>query len=299
MNNGDTVFKAIADNSTSKTSIDVANINIKDNTFSTIDDNVVPESVTIFVLESERGILSPTGTRNVTGNTIDAGVDPFRFEVTTINSGEDINSVPQNITPERKATVIVYENMNTTAVSQADGGETGEYFTWRLTDDDGNPIANTPMEIGFNGVVYTYEKDGIITDDNGYAKLQINLGYKGVYTFAICFLGNDEYNASFVVAKITVDTQKPTLSVPNKSYAASAKTKTLTATFKTANGNPIADKWITFTVNGKTYKSKTNAKGVASVSVSLNKKGTYSFVAKFAGDSTYTAINKTAKLTIK
>ena len=87
--------------------------------------------------------------------------------------------------------------------------------------------------------------------------------------------------------------------VPNKSYAASAKTKTLTATFKSAKGNPIANKWITFKVNGKTYKAQTNAKGVASVNVSLNKKGTYSFTAKYAGDSTYTAVNKAGKLTIK
>ena len=71
------------------------------------------------------------------------------------------------------------------------------------------------------------------------------------------------------------------------------------ATLVDAEGNPISDVEITFTIDGKTYKAKTNAKGVASVNVSLNKKGTYNFVAKFAGDSTYTAINKTAKLTIK
>ena len=199
----------------------------------------------------------------------------------------------------RIPTIIECKNMTTTAVSPADGGKTGEYFIWRLIDANGKPLANTPMEIGFNGVIYNYEKDGIITDENGYAKLQINLGYKGAYTFAICFLGDDNYTASFAVAKINVDTQKGTLTVPNKSYAASAKTKTLTATFKTAKGNPIAGKWIKFTVNGKTYKAKTDAKGVAKVNVSLNKKGTYNFVAKFDEDSTYTAINKTAKLTVK
>ena len=198
----------------------------------------------------------------------------------------------------RTPTNIVFKDMKTVAISPADGGKTGEYFIWRLVDENGNPMANAPMQIGFNGVVYTYEKDGICTDENGYAKLQINLGYKGVYTFAVCFLGDDDYNASFVVAKITVDTQKGTLLVPNKSYAASAKIKTLTVTFKTAKGNPIAGKWVTFKVNGKTYKAQTNAKGLASVNVSLNKKGTYSFTAKFAGDSTYTAVNKTGKLTI-
>ena len=297
--NGDTVVKATADNDTDNPlSIVTPNISIRENTFELVNETTVPESIIILELDSERGVLSPTGEISIMANTIAAGIDPFEFKVTSIGSG-DVVIAPQNISIERKATLILYEDMNTTAVSKEDGGKTGEYFIWRLTDADGNPIANTPMEIGFNGVVYTYEKDGIITDGDGYAKLQINLGYKGVYTFAICFLGNDKYNASFVVAKITVGTQKPSLTLPNKSYAASAKTKTLTATFKTAKGNPIADKWITFTLNGKTYKGKTNAQGVASVNVSLNSKGTYSFVAKFAGDSTYTAINKTAKLTIK
>ena len=195
--------------------------------------------------------------------------------------------------------MIIFENMQTKAVDPKLDGKTGEWFYFTLKDANGNPIANTPMEIGFNGVVYTYEKDGICTDENGVAKLQINLGYKGDYTFAVCYLGNQSYNASFVVAKISVSCQTPTLTVPNKSYAASAKTKTLTATFKNEHGNLIVDKWISFTVNGKTYKAKTNSKGVARVNVSLNKKGTYTVVAKWAGDSTYNAVNKTAKLTIK
>ena len=300
LNNGDIVFKAFAQNDTENNlSIDTQAISITGNTFETLNDSIVAESINILYLESERGVLVPTNEIIISDNTISAGINPLKFEVNSVVSGADANITNMNITPERNATVIVFENMNTTAVSQADGGKTGEYFVWRLTDADGKPLANTPMEIGFNGVVYTYEKDGIITDDDGYAKLQINLGYKGVYTFAICFLGNDQYNASFVVAKITVDTQKGSLTVPSKSYAASAKTKTLTASFKSAKGNPIADKWISFTVNGKTYKAKTNSNGVASVNVSINKKGTYSFTAKYAGDSTYTAISKTAKLTIK
>ena len=188
--------------------------------------------------------------------------------------------------------------MNTTAVDQSVDGRVGEWFEFKLTDTEGNPIANTPMQIGFLGVVYD-ESYGIVTDANGVAKLQINLGWKNDYTFAICFLGNDEYNASFVVAKINVAPQKGSLTVPNKSYSASAKTKTLTATFKSASGKPVAGKTIKFTVNGKTYSAKTNDKGVASVNVSLSKKGTYSFTAKFATNGMYATMTKTAKLTIK
>ena len=199
----------------------------------------------------------------------------------------------------RDSTNIAFSNMITTAVDSKNDGRIGEYFIWRLLDGNGNPMANTPMQIGFNGVIYDYEHNGICTDEDGYAQLQINLGYKGDYTFAICFLGDESHNASFAVAKITVNTQTPTLTIPNKSYKATAKTKSLTATFKSNKGSLIANKKVSFTVNGKTYSAKTNDNGVATVNVSLNKKGTYTFTAKFEGDSTYSAVSKTAKLTLK
>lgn len=138
-----------------------------------------------------------------------------------------------------------------------------------------------------------------ITDEKGVAELQINLKYSGIYTFAVAYLGDDKYNGSFIVAKITVNKQEGSLTVPAKSYKANAKTKLLTATFKAKSGKVVANKKVSFTVNGKTYSAKTNEKGVASVKVSISKKGTYTFAAKFAGDSTYEAMTKKAKLTIK
>ena len=297
-NNGDVLIKAKATNATDPLSIETPNIEVTDNKITTANENVVAESITVLKLESERGILSPTGNICITNNVIDAGITPFIFDVTSINTETGPVITPQNLTVERKATVIHYQNMNTTAVDQSVDGRSGEWFKFKLTDTEGNPIANTPMQIGFLGVVYD-ESYGIITDANGVAKLQINLGWKGDYTFAICFLGNDEYNASFVVAKIIVNPQKGSLTVPNKSYSASAKTKTLTATFKSASGKPVAGKTIKFTVNGKTYSAKTNSKGVASVNVSLSKKGTYSFTAKYTTNGMYATMTKTAKLTIK
>ena len=198
---------------------------------------------------------------------------------------------------EKEATEIICSDMVTSAVYPKEG-RIGKYFKVTLASGNGELLTGKEVLIGFKGVVYNHE-DGLVTDENGVVQLQINLGYKGVYTFAIAFLGDKDYNSSFVVSKITVNTQKGTLTVPNKSYSASAKTKTLTATFKSAGGKLVEGKKVTFTVNGKTYTAKTNSKGVASVNVSLNKKGTYSFTVKFAGDSTFSSISKSAKLTIK
>ena len=195
---------------------------------------------------------------------------------------------------EKLASEIVASDMNTTAIVPGVDKGVGEYFKVTLKDSEGTLLANKAVQIGFNGKIYDKE-----TDENGVAQLQINLGYKGDYTFAICFLGDDNYKGAFAVAKITVDTQTGSLTVPTKSYKANAKTKTLTATFKSAKGNLIANKKVTFTVNGKTYQATTNDKGVATVKVSLNKKGTYNFTVKYGGDSTISPISKNAKLVIK
>ncbi len=206
------------------------------------------------------------------------------------------NTVEKNntvyVTPNRTTTKIEYKNMVTTAVAKADG-RVGEYFYVRLTDDKGKALADKPIKIGFNGVVYNRT-----TDANGSAKLQINLGYEGIYTFAIGFLGDDNYTGAFEVASITVKAQAPKLTASEKSYKANAKTKALTATFKTVKGNPVSGKKISFTIGGKTYTGTTNAKGVATVKISLNKKGTYSATAKYDGDGMFKATSTKFKVKI-
>ena len=198
------------------------------------------------------------------------------------------------VSAETIETSIDYQDMNTTSVNEKVDGRIGEYFYVTLKDKDGKILANKPIQIGFNGKIYNRT-----TNDQGQAKLQINLISAGFYTFAVCYLGDEAYNASFVVAKITVNKQNAKLTTKDASYKADAKTKNIQATLKSAKGNPINGKTISFTVNGKTYTAKTDSKGVATVNVSLSKKGTYSFTAKFAGDNAYAQISTKGKLTIK
>ena len=195
----------------------------------------------------------------------------------------NIVKITNIVAPNRTATRIIYNNMNTTAVSKADG-RIGKYFKVKLVDANGKALVGKTIQIGFNGKVYNKT-----TNDDGSAKLQINLGYEGKYTFAIAFLGDDNYTGSFEVALIEVTKHTPKLTATAKSYKASAKTKTLTATFKSANGNAISGKKISFTINGNTYIGTTNAKGIATVKISLNKKGTYQAAAKYEGDGMYKA----------
>ncbi|OWT32463.1 hypothetical protein BGI41_07535, partial [Methanobrevibacter sp. 87.7] len=109
--------------------------------------------------------------------------------------------------PIRAATNIVSSDFTQTAVDFYNG-ERGRYFSVVLKDSEGNVLAGKPVSIGFNGVVYN-----LVTDANGVAKLQINLAWSGIYTFAIAFLGDDNYKGSFVVNKITINSKATTITV--------------------------------------------------------------------------------------
>ncbi len=272
---------------------------ISNNEFIAASPKVQAEEISLLLINSTSDDIFENGVI-ILNNTLVSGMKTLtvlntKTDESSDNSSGDSSGDSNETAPVvlRQSSQILCENMTTNAINTVLDGRNGEYFNFQLVDSNGKALANKMVYVGFNGHVYNYT-----TDANGSAKTQINLGVKGGYTFAICFLGDDEYNASFSVAKITVEPEPVKLTTAQKTYKASAKTKTLTATFKTSRGSAISGKKITFTVNGKSYTGTTNSNGIATVKVSLSKKGTYSFTAKFAGDERYkaTAVKSTLKI---
>jgi hypothetical protein len=180
-------------------------------------------------------------------------------------------------------------------------GERGALFYATLTDINGNPLANKTVQIAVNGPIYN-----VTTDENGRAGLQVNLAAANTYTYALSFQGDDDYNAAPLAStKLTVIKKTASISASAKSFKSTAKTKKITVTLKTMN-NPYnkknylkSGKTITLKINGVTYTAKTNAKGQATFSIKLTKKGKYTAAISFAGDKTYNAASKKITVTIK
>ena len=162
-----------------------------------------------------------------------------------------------------------------------------------LKDANGKAIANKTITYSINGVTKTTK-----TDANGIVKIAVNQAKAGTYYYSICFLGDNDYKSAFKTVKVTVNKQATKAVFKAKTFKVKA-TKKVSFTLKDASGKAIKGKKITFKVGKKTYTAKTNAKGVATVKVKLTKKGKYTVTAKFAGDSTYKAITKKAKITVK
>ncbi|MDO5832879.1 MAG: adhesin, partial [Methanobrevibacter sp.] len=164
---------------------------------------------------------------------------------------------------------------------------------------NGNPLVNMSCLVAVNGPIYN-----VTTDEQGRFGVQINLARANTYTYALSFLGNDKYSASFNSTKLILTAKKTSITAKDKAFKASAKTKSFSVTLKTVK-NPYDGKTylnkgkkITLTVNGKTYSALTNAKGVAKFTIKLTKKGKYTAKVKFAGDKTYKASSKSVKITI-
>ena len=141
-----------------------------------------------------------------------------------------------------------------------------------LTDLNGNAISGVKVAFGVLSKVYS-----ILTDDNGVAKLPINLP-SGNYTVTASFY-NSKYEAETISATVIVNKAIPVLSAEDlvMSYKdGSAWDVTLTD----ANGNAMANTYVKFTVSGKTYSRKTNENGVASLPINLVV-GTYDISATY------------------
>ena len=310
VDNGNVIVLAKAINDSSADLIDIPNIFIKNNTLIKSSNDVVNESITVLKLSSDRAILATTANISITDNNLIDGVNTFIFDISNVVGNSDVNVVNGSIMPSndskddnstdggnktvsRSKAVIVSTDMITAAVYIKDG-KIGKFFTFRLSDSKSKALAGKQIIINFNGKVY-YKT----TDKNGYVKMQINLPKKGTYDLSICFLGDDKYDASFKANKIKVNPVKAKLKVSNKKFKLKAKKKTLTAKFISPKGKAIKGKKISFRINGKTYTAKTNSKGIATVKVKLNKRKTYKFTAKFAGDNTFKAISVKAKAVVK
>jgi hypothetical protein len=131
----------------------------------------------------------------------------------------------------------------------------GKYFTVKVIGDNGKvaPAGEfVSMSIGKNHYV-------VKVDKKGYAKLKITFLPK-TYKITTEYKGYKVKNK--IVVKQTLKLSKKTITI-----AKSAKNIVLKATLKTSKGKAIAGKKISFKFNGKTYKAKTNKKGVAQVTV--------------------------------
>ena len=170
----------------------------------------------------------------------------------------------------------------------------GSTVTFTLPSD-----ATGTLTINVNGQTYTK------TLTNGKATITLA---DGTYNAVVTYVGNSKYADFTKTVKVTVKNPvQPVKTVKKaskivakkKTFKAKTKTKKYTVTLKSGN-TPVKKVKLIIKVKGKTYKATTNAKGKATFKITkLAKKGSYTSVIKFAGNSFYKAATKKVKIVVK
>lgn len=147
-------------------------------------------------------------------------------------------------------------------------------YTATFFTTQGKALVNTNVQIKINGKSYTVK-----TNNKGVASLDINLKPGNYLAYAYDpITGYSLKNNVRVLSTISA-------SDISKIYTDGKK---FSAKFLKSNGKVLSKKYIKFKVNGKTYKVKTNANGVASLSLTNLKKGTYKIISYNADGLTKT-----------
>jgi hypothetical protein len=158
-------------------------------------------------------------------------------------------------------------NRNIKVVSRITGNKAltmyygaGKSYSVRVCNDNGTFEKGLKVLFKLNGKTYTK-----YTNANGYASLKINLK-PGKYTIKA------SYGTTSVSNKITVKSTIITKDITVKK----GKRIRFSAKLLNSNGKILKNKKLTFKFKGKTYKIKTNSKGIATLNI-INpyKVGTY------------------------
>ena len=219
--------------------------------------------VTFTISGRNYNVLADAGGRAVFAIPFDSG--NFRVNVLNTATGEILS---QDITVVKRIT----QNRDMSFYY-------GNYPTYkiRVCADNGQYKSGLEVKFTLNKKIYY-----IKTDNNGYASLKISLPV-GKYTVTA------EYKGFKVSNKITI---KTTLITKNKK-AKKGKTVKFTAKLLNKNGKALKGKKIKFKVKGKTYKAKTNRKGIATIKIKHLKVGKHKVI------SSYGRLKSTSYITIK
>ena len=154
-------------------------------------------------------------------------------------------------------------------------------ITIRADDIEEGSIANILITAinGFSGDIQVQvgDKNYSVHVKNGNAILKVPNLAANTYAVKAIFNGSEFFKSTQKSTSFKVTAKKAPVQVKDKitltlkkvKVKKSAKKLVLTATLK-INGKPVKGKKLTFKFNKKTYKAKTNKKGVAKVTIKKN-----------------------------
>ena len=242
-----------------------------------------------------KGVLTVT-LKEVNGAVLSGKIVNFVINGEKFSGVTDANgvaSVTLTLTPGTYSASASFTGDNTHAASEVsskfnvlstiDAKDITKYYkgstkyTATLYTSQGSLLANTNVNITLNGKTYSRT-----TNAKGQVSLDVNLK-PGTYKVTIVDpLTDYSKTTSFKILPTIAAKSLKKVYTDNKKFSAK---------FYKSNGKVLANKNVKFKINGKTYTSKTNKNGVATLSLTTLPKGLYDIVSYNTADGS-TKTNK-------
>jgi len=193
---------------------------------------------------------------NITDSDILTNNEDEAISIESATSDVDLESVNSNILSTNNEDTSLGENIKnqTEITSQTKDTYYKGSYSVTLKDSNNNTLANKSVNLIINDVKYTQN-----TDNNGVASVDLSLN-PGKYSVVAYFDGDDTYQASENFTSVVNVLSTIKANDITKYYKGSTQ---YSATFLDSQGNVLANRYVTITVNGKSYNKKTDSKGVA------------------------------------
>lgn len=250
---------------------DIGNITIIENTINKLNETTRLDTVILLRIVSKTGILNPTGDIIVANNTLNGAKSVTYW---TNDWGDNEGNV--NI-PAANLVVTFFQ------IKDISNGK----LTFILKDVNG---------IGLGGEIVNYTIGGItksiVLDENASATISGLPAGRLTLTYA----GSSKLAQAFTSVNITssIDTK---ISASNLNIKVGDNGK-LQITLKDASGKALANQKVSVFINGRTYTAKTNANGVAIITIKYSNAATYYATLSFVGDNNYKSSIGTAKIVV-
>ena len=231
------------------------------------------------------------GDKTYTGTTDKDG--KFSIPVTPTKSGTlpvNVNVGATNNTNAAKAntTAKVTKQDPTVTVDPVTGAEVGKSVpvTGSVTDEEGKPVANAPVTVKVGDKTYTGT-----TDKDGKFSIPVTPTTAGDNPVTVTVPATNTTNAKTVKDSITVSKVATTLTVSAPKTVTVGDTYTINGTLKGADNKAIANAKVSINVDGKVLTATTNSAGIFNVTSTAADVGKEEVTAVFAGDAKYDASN--------
>jgi protocatechuate 3,4-dioxygenase beta subunit len=217
----------------------------------------------------------------------------FSIPVTPTKSGTlpvNVNVGATNNTNAAKAntTAKVTKQDPTVTVDPVTAAEVGKSVpvTGSVTDEEGKPVANAPVTVKVGDKTYNGT-----TDKDGKFSIPVTPTTAGDNPVTVTVPATNTTNAKTVKDSITVSKVATTLTVSAPKTVTVGDTYTINGTLKGADNKAIANAKVSINVDGKVLTATTNSAGIFNVTSTAADVGKEEVTAVFAGDAKYDASN--------